>query len=315
MAESPFPNPRTTEYNPSAWDNNIPLTEDEIDYLNNNFVTFPIAQPNVTFPVAPTVPTLPIGTGDTRAASAQFVQNAKNTQTWGALQTFSAGMVTSTINPTTAGGTLLIGNGSATNNIEIASVASRSTVLHLGDGNNSTGAIQIGTGTSSSNNVQILNGTSSTGTITLGSATSTTSLGCPLTANYTYPIAVGKIGRVIDVAFVGGASAVANTSTTDNPQTQGTLVTLPIGVWIISGNAGRGGYTGYLSVALTTTTNSYTGTIARDTMVTSVTNNAVNNFSVVVYNTAVQDYFLVAEGPGGGTWLPASFSFRAVRIA
>jgi hypothetical protein len=83
-----------------------------------------------------------------------------------ALETFNGGIKVNTLDPTTIGGTIQIGHGSATNNVEIASEASRSVVLHLGDGdNNTTGAgIHIGNGSNSSNNVQILNGTYALGT-------------------------------------------------------------------------------------------------------------------------------------------------------
>jgi hypothetical protein len=76
---------------------------------------------------------------------------------------FSSGLTTNTIDPTTVGGTLQIGHGSTTNNVEIASQASRSVVLHLGDGNLSSGAVHVGNGAGSSNNVQILNGNYTSG--------------------------------------------------------------------------------------------------------------------------------------------------------
>jgi hypothetical protein len=313
MAETPFPNPLTSQFNPSAWENNTPLTEDEINYLDNNFVTFPTAQPNVTFPVAPTVPTLAIATSDTRAASAQFVQNAKNTQTWGALQTFNAGMVTNAINPTTAGGTLLIGNASASNNVEIASASSRSTVLHLGDGNNSTGAIHIGNGTSSSNNISILNGTGSTGTITLGSATSTTTLGCPLTPNYAYSAAgagVGKIGQIIDGTFTIGTTPIV----ADTPYTVGTMTSLPIGVWLIAGSVGRGGSGSYQAIGLNTTLATFVGAISQESMATG-SNNAIVSMTSIIVNTTATTYYLIGQSSAAGTWASASFFFRAVRIA
>ena len=303
MAETPFPNPLTSQFNSSAW--NV-----EAELLYDDFVTFPVTQSGVIFPVAPTIPTLPIGTGNTQAASAEFVQSAKNTQTWGALQTFNAGMVASTIDPTTAGGTLLIGHASASNNVEVAAIASRNAVLHLGDGNNSTGAVHIGNGTNSSNNVQILNGTGSTGTINLGSATSTTRLGCPLTPQYTYPIAAGKIGQTINGTF-NATGLVPNNA----PQTNGTITNLPIGVWIVSGAVGRGGNPSYTICGLSTVSNSLTtGLLARDVMVTG-TNNAVTNIAYIYVNDAVRDLYLIGQSNVTGTWLVASFFFTAVRVA
>lgn len=275
MAETPFPNPQTTVFNPSAWSNNTPLTQDELTYLDENFVSYPTTQSDVTFPVAPTVPTLTIGTGDTRAASAQFVQNAKNTQTWGALQTFNAGMVTNAINPLTDGGTLAIGNGATTNVVNIMTA-------------------------------------SNTGILTLGSSGSTTRLNVPLTPNYSYTAAgtgTGKIGETLTATFL------SPTVTALLPQVQGQFLSFPIGVWILSGSAGRGGFNGFLTVSLSTTTD-YTGQFAQDTMTCSNANNAINTVSYIVTNTAVQDYYLLAESSTtGSSWLSASYFFRAVRIA
>jgi hypothetical protein len=75
-----------------------------------------------------------------------------------ATETFSSGILTDAINPTTTTGTIQIGQTATNSNVEIAAQASRSTVLHLGDGNLSSGGIHIGNGNGASNNVQILNG-------------------------------------------------------------------------------------------------------------------------------------------------------------
>ena len=110
MAETPFPNPQTSTFNPSAWEDNTPLTEDELTYLDNNFVTFPTAQPNVTFPISPTAPTLADGTNTTQVATTGFVQNAITafkaaTNVWSALNTFNGGLSATSITRT---GTLSI---------------------------------------------------------------------------------------------------------------------------------------------------------------------------------------------------------------
>jgi hypothetical protein len=76
-----------------------------------------------------------------------------------ALETFNGGIKTDAINPTTVGGTLQIGHGSVTNNVEVASEASRSVVLHLGDGDTSSGAVHIQNGNDTTGNVAVLNGT------------------------------------------------------------------------------------------------------------------------------------------------------------
>jgi hypothetical protein len=81
-----------------------------------------------------------------------------------ALETFNSGIKTNSITPLTSGGTIQIGQGDPTNRVRIASEPSRSVVLHLGDGDTSSGGIHIGNGNDSSNNVQILNGTYALGT-------------------------------------------------------------------------------------------------------------------------------------------------------
>ena len=315
MAETPFPIPRTTVFNPEAWGSTNTISEEEIAFLDNNFVRFPITQPNVTFPVAPTVPTLPLGTGDTRAASAQFVQNAKNTRTWGGLQTFNGGMVTNFVDPTTPGGTLTIGQGAANNNVEVASQINRSTILHLGDGNNSTGGIHIGNGTNTTGNVQILNGTGSTGTITLGSATSTTSLGCPLTPNYSYPVAAGKIGQIVSGTFTTTTTIVVNT-----PMTQWTISSLPAGTWLMTGSVNRGpNANGYVLIAITTSNNSLSGVLTQDFTNTLLLGNVQTISYVVQVPNSSTPYYIVAQTDTGTTWSQTfgsqNLNFRATRIA
>lgn len=311
MSETPFPVPRTTAFNPDAWDATNTISEDEVAFLDNQFVLFPTAQnKSITFPIAPTVPTLAIETNDTRAASSQFVQNAKNTQTWGALQTFNAGMVTNAINPTTAGGTLTIGQAATNNNVEVASIASRSAVLHLGDGNNSTGAVHIGNGTSSSNNVQILNGTGSTGTITLGSATSTTSLGCPLTPTYSYPITSGKVGFTTTVT-------AANTAAVQNATATLITISLPKGVWFVSFTTGLTTSTGGIfRLGISETTNTLTGARALNTFqgASSIPPN-INTSVVLSHNDGVnKTYYGVAlYSLTGGTW--TGIEMYATRLA
>jgi hypothetical protein len=293
---------------PEAWDT-IPVPEEEISFLSDYFVSYPTAQNNVTFPVSPTVPTLPIATGDTRAASAQFVQSAKNTQTWGALQTFNAGMVTSAIDPTTAGGTLLIGNGSTTNNIEIASVASRATMLHLGDGNNSIGGIHIGNGANSSNNVQILNGAGSTGTINLGTSTATINLNCPLTPQYTYSAGGSGVGRIGEVITGTNVSLVMVANT---PKTISSM-TLPAGIWLLTANVGGVANSTFFTVAFSTTTNSLiTGLVAiNTTSIQGVTPN--QNLVFPFVNTVSTTMFCVASIGSSATF--TSCIFTATRLA
>jgi len=109
MAETPFPNPRTTGFNPTAW-NIEGLTEDEEAYLDANFVRFPNPQSGLTFPDAPNAPTLPNGTNTTEVATTGFVQNAITAfkaaiNVWSALNTFNGGLSATSITRT---GTLTI---------------------------------------------------------------------------------------------------------------------------------------------------------------------------------------------------------------
>jgi hypothetical protein len=95
-------------------------------------------------------------------ANAKYLQKTiPDTAT--ALETFSNGILADAINPTTTTGTIQIGQAETNSNVEIAAQASRSTVLHLGDGNLASGAIHIGNGAGSSNNIQILNGNYTSG--------------------------------------------------------------------------------------------------------------------------------------------------------
>lgn len=104
MAETPFPNPLTSQFNPSAW-NIEGLTEDEEAYLDANFVRFPNPQTGIIFPDAPRAPTLPNGTNTTEVATTGFVQNAITafkaaTNVWSALNTFNGGLSATSITRT-----------------------------------------------------------------------------------------------------------------------------------------------------------------------------------------------------------------------
>lgn len=114
MSAETQPDPILPNYNPSSWD--VPtLSPEERAILDTEYITFPIAQnQNITFPVAPTAPTLADGTNTTQVATTGFVQNAitaflNTINNWTVLQIFNAGITTNTLNPTTASGTLTIG--------------------------------------------------------------------------------------------------------------------------------------------------------------------------------------------------------------
>jgi hypothetical protein len=235
MSSSPFPDPRTTNFIPKAWDYTIR------NRYATFIVTYPIAQNNlITFLTAVYLTTRTALTqwADTAYATSEIVAwTAANVpallpvaQTWANLQYYFGGIAVNAINPTTTGGTLLIGHSSTQNTVYVDGEDSRSTVLHLGDGNTSSGAIHINNGTGTSGGVEILNGTGSTGTITMGSSTSTTTLNCPLTPLYSPPVAVGKIGTIVPITFI--------TNTADNSGGKSLRsVTLPSdGVWLMVAN-------------------------------------------------------------------------------
>ena len=311
------------DFNPAFYANNLPPEDQAL--LDARYVKFPLAQ-NVPITFTATVRGLTafLTENSTIIATTEWVQNFFNyvktiANTWSGLQTFTLGMLSNTINPTTPSGTLIIGNAAANTNVEVASSASRNVILHLGDGDNNTlnAGIHIGNGTTSANNVRILDGAGSTGTIFLGSETSTISLGCPLTPNYATVYSAtgtgaGKIGQVIDATIPATVTYTPNV-----PITVYTLSSLPIGVWIIAGSCGRGGTGTYTIIGFSTTTNSLTtGCFSQDVMVTG-SNNAVNTMAYPFVNTIVQNIYLVGQSDavGSNVFLAASGYFRAVRIA
>jgi hypothetical protein len=160
MSSETQPDPLLPNYNPSSWD--VPtLSAEERAVLDTEYITFPLAQnQNITFPVAPTAPTLATGTNTTQVATTGFVQNAisaflSSVNTWLGTQIFNAGMTSNTINSTTSGGILTIGNTATS-----ISLGTTGTVLSLGcpltpsyaytvagTGVGKIGEIIIGTGT------------------------------------------------------------------------------------------------------------------------------------------------------------------------
>lgn len=261
MSKSPFPDPRTNRFNPSAWDFTT-----YFKYLNS-LVTYPRAQQATINFIAVVLTTRTALTqwADTAYATSEIVAWATanvpallpNPQTWNNLQYYFGGIAVNTINPNGAGGTVNIGSGYTYSPVFVSGQASRSVVLHLGDGNTSTGGIHINNGTNTTGNVEILNGTGSTGTITLGSSTSTTSLGCPLTPNYNYtamPYALPNNGSGV-YGTVGKIGTTYFTRSTNFYVPAGRIsdanwfimfgivnITLPVGVWFLNGEvANQGG--------------------------------------------------------------------------
>lgn len=323
MSAETQPDPILPNYNPSSWD--VPtLSPEERAILDTEYITFPIAQnQNITFPVSPTATTLANGTNTTQVATTGFVQNAitaflSTVNTWLGTQIFSVGMTSDTINPTTTSGILLIGNAAANTNVEIATSASRSVILHLGDGNNNTntGGVHIGNGATSANNVRILDGAGSTGTIFLGSATSTISLGCPLTPNYataysgTTGTGTGKLGERV---VATGTPPLISVGT---PQTLVSIPanTLSVGIWLFSTTISRPGSGGYMVSAINTTGATLAGALFVDSVaVGSLSCENANSWLVVVTNVTTV-YYLIGQTDinSGGTssWSGAMFAIR-----
>lgn len=101
MAAEQQPDPILPNYNPSSWD--VPtLSAEERAILDTEYITFPIAQnQDITFPIAPTAPTLANGTNTTQVATTGFVQNAITafkaaTNVWTAVNTFTSLIATLT---------------------------------------------------------------------------------------------------------------------------------------------------------------------------------------------------------------------------
>ena len=264
MSVSPFPDPRTNQFNPSAWDFTT-----YFKYLNS-IVTFPRAQQatiNFVTAVYLTTRTALTQWADTAYATSEIVAWATanvpallpNPQTWPNLQYYFGGIAVNTINPLGTGGTVNIGSGYTYSPVFVSGQASRSVVLHLGDGNTSSGAIHIGNGTNTRGNVEILNGTGSTGTITLGSSTSTTTLNAPLTPLYAYPI--------IPVGAIGYRPPITVTRTTVfNAGPQGVTikgVTVTAGVWMMCGTVTWNSYPGWYSMIFTTTDGGLSGDLGQ----------------------------------------------------
>ena len=321
MSAEQQPDPILPNYNPSSWD--VPtLSAEERAILDTEYITFPIAQnQNITFPTAPTAPTLADGTNTTQVATTGFVQNAitaflSTINSWTALQIFSAGMTSNTINPTTTSGTLNIGNAAANTNVEIATSTSRTGILRLGAGDSSTAAVHINNGLTTTGNVQILNGAGSTGTITLGTSRTTPSvsstlisLGAPMTPAYSYPIGAGKIGQIIEGTLVAGALTLV----TDTPKSVASLTLGNAGIWLFFAQVHRTIPTAntYFTIALGTVLDSASFVISD----TDVVSNAIapsQTFSWTFSASAITYYLTVISGEGGTA---SNVIYRAVRLA
>jgi hypothetical protein len=230
------------DFNPAFYANNLP-PEDQA-FLDARYVKFPLAQ-NVPITFTATVRGLTalLTENSNIIATTQWVQNFFNyvktiANTWTGTQTFTLGMLTDTINPTTPSGTLIIGNTSVNTNVEVATQSGRTAILRLGDGTgaSTSGEIHIGNGSSSTNAVNILYSSTdagSSGTINLGSVNGTVNLRSPLTpTSLTYPLTAGKIGFILTGTFAD----VANPTISTDYELASLLI--PAGVWILQGACG-----------------------------------------------------------------------------
>lgn len=209
MSVTPFPDPRTTNFIPEAWQY-IDLWNKFSIYL----VTYPKAQNftiNFLDPVFLTTRTALTQLADTAFATSEIVAwitanvNFGTAFTSAVLQYYFGGIRVATINPLTAGATLAIGNG-ATTNVSIMSA-------------------------------------SNTGILTLGSSGSTTRLNAPLTPLYDYPIGTAtgldtpSIGTAGTIGFIPETTFITNTAREGSTGSGGSLrsTVLTAGTWALYG--------------------------------------------------------------------------------
>ena len=298
--------------------------------LDNTYMMFPTVQNN---PVSFSKLFLITDAALTKAANTAYVianlvpylaslPPLVTSTTWLALQNFTT-IETDTVNPIGAG-TLTIGSG-VDHDIRIASQNSRSVVLHLGDGNTSSGDVLINSGEDATGGVTILNGLGSTGTITLGVAGTTLSLGCPLTPTYPYPNISGAIGvRSTAIGYIAFVSAIG--SNTFGPGTSGSGVSLryadlTAGTWLLAGwvRFPSGSNLTNTNVNFSTQLNNIGGQIARKgnlTLGTSGTiptnSRALTTTAVVFVSVTTRYYFNVCNATTGGI---TNCDMRPTRIA
>jgi len=118
-----------------------------------------------------------------------------------ALETFNAGILVNTIQPTATTTTMLINSTMTSGDMYIGSNAAasnaRTGVIHIGDSNNiaSGGAVHINNGTSNTSNTQIMNGLTTSGNLNLmtgGSCSGSINIGTGNISNPTINILTGQ---------------------------------------------------------------------------------------------------------------------------
>ena len=187
-----------------------------------------------------------------------------------AVETFSSGILTTSVDVPTSSSNMNIANGlsSGTINFGIANV--RTGIIHIGDGNNlSAGAnIHINNGTSNASNTNIMNGSTTsgacnimtgntctgsvniatgsgsstvnigtgttTGVISLGNSANSVTFGSPLNLSYTPSL----ITQTTQLGYtISGSTTGLPTSTTSGTYNNFSKIVLPIvGVWLLNGN-------------------------------------------------------------------------------
>ena len=314
------------DFNPAFYANNLPLADQAL--LDARYVKFPYAQnAAITFTATVRGITAFLTENSSIIATTEWVQNFFNyvktiANTWTGLQTFTLGMLSNTINPTTPSGTLIIGNTAVNTNVEIATQTGRTAVLHLGDGTGATtsGGIHIGNGLASTNAVNILYSSTdagSSGTINLGAVNATVNLRCPLTpTSLTYPFTSGKIGFILTGTFADVANPTLSTDC------QLASLSIPAGVWIIQASCGLTSTTaGNNTLICINTTATTTDARARQmysysTVVASPNIASFTTQLLISINTATTYYFMAVTNQA----VSPAFSwnriiFEATRIA
>jgi hypothetical protein len=226
-----------------------------------------------------------------------------------------------------AEGAIFMGANQTSGAIQIGSSTSRTGAVEIA--NATRGNISIGAGmlTAGTNNISIgtanlgktgikasniyLNETG-TGQINLGNSTTTAITHYkPITPNYnsdysaTTGTGSGKIGEVLKV----GPVAVALTAGV--PKTL-LSATIPIGVWMLQGQAGTAAnYSGYNIITFSTVDNALQFQGASNIATYGYDLNL--NISWVFSLTSATPYYLVAQTAVGGTW--GNIYFQAIRIA
>jgi hypothetical protein len=190
-------------------------------------------------------------------------------------------MVTNAINPLTDGGTLAIGNGATTNVVNVMT-------------------------------------NSNTGTLTLGSSGSTTRINAPLTPNYSYPVAAGKIGQV--VLYSGSVAPI--TFTTNVPLEIMTMTGFTAGTWYMFATVGRGGAlnTVYFNIALSTVSAdiSSVDALAIEYATGTASGTGITNTlsCIVQVPSSSTNYYINAQtNTGGSSTTVTAVLWRAIRLA